>query len=124
MQMSYWFAVVFITQTEEARAEAITLMGSVANLCTPKNGEILISATQDFLTCAFLVTSKDRFYNRSQFCQLVSFMGDGLDNVSTVCVRSRVVLAVVDTYYVTCGSYCKTRARHLTLVSAVLTLAA
>lgn len=33
-------------QTEEARAEAITLMGSVANLSTPKNGEILIAATQ------------------------------------------------------------------------------
>jgi hypothetical protein len=33
-------------QTEEARAEAITLMGSVNNLCTPKNGEILIAATQ------------------------------------------------------------------------------
>lgn len=59
-------------------------MGSVANLCTPKNGEILISATQDFLTCAFLLSSKDRFFNRSQFCQLVSFMGDGLDDVSGV----------------------------------------
>jgi hypothetical protein len=33
-------------QTEEARAEAITLMGSVANLSTPKNGEVLIAATQ------------------------------------------------------------------------------
>eukprot|EP00878_Enallax_costatus_P039925 GHUV01045868.1.p1 GENE.GHUV01045868.1~~GHUV01045868.1.p1 ORF type:complete len:639 (+),score=155.48 GHUV01045868.1:336-2252(+) len=70
-----------LPQTEEARAEAITLMGSVANLATPKNGEILISATQDFLTCAFLLSSKDRFYNRSQFCQLMSFMGDGLDDV-------------------------------------------
>jgi hypothetical protein len=35
-----------LAQTEEARAEAITLMGSVANLSTPKNGEILIAATQ------------------------------------------------------------------------------
>lgn len=33
-------------QTEEARAEAIHLMGSIANLATPKNGEIMISATQ------------------------------------------------------------------------------
>lgn len=72
-----------VLQTEEARAEAITLMGSVANLCTPKNGEILISATQDFLTCAFLLSSKDRFFNRSQFCQLVSFMGDSLEDVGT-----------------------------------------
>lgn len=35
-----------LPQTEEARAEAITLMGSVNNLCTPKNGDVLIAATQ------------------------------------------------------------------------------
>lgn len=35
-----------LPQTEEAKAEAILLMGSVNNLCTPKNGEIMISATQ------------------------------------------------------------------------------
>lgn len=35
-----------LPQTEEARAEAIELMGSVNNLCTPKNGEILIAANQ------------------------------------------------------------------------------
>jgi hypothetical protein len=33
-------------QTEEARAEALQLMGSTANLATPKNGEIMIAATQ------------------------------------------------------------------------------
>ncbi|KAK3254911.1 hypothetical protein CYMTET_35891 [Cymbomonas tetramitiformis] len=41
-----------LPQTEEARTEAIQLMGVTRNLCTPKNGEILVSATQDFLTCA------------------------------------------------------------------------
>jgi DNA-directed RNA polymerase III subunit RPC1 len=35
-----------LPQTEEARAEAITLMGSVNNLATPKNGDVLIAATQ------------------------------------------------------------------------------
>lgn len=35
-----------VPQTEEARAEALTLMSSVRNLCTPKNGEIMIAATQ------------------------------------------------------------------------------
>jgi hypothetical protein len=38
--------LLLLLQTEEARAEAITLMGSVNNLSTPKNGEILIAATQ------------------------------------------------------------------------------
>jgi hypothetical protein len=33
-------------QTEEARAEALHLLGSVANLATPKNGDVMIAATQ------------------------------------------------------------------------------
>ena len=33
-------------QTEEVRAEALHLMGNVSNLCTPKNGELVIHATQ------------------------------------------------------------------------------
>lgn len=70
-----------LPQTEEARAEAIELMGSVKNLCTPKNGETMIAATQDFLTCAFLVTSKDKFFTRAEFCQICSYMADGLDHV-------------------------------------------
>lgn len=35
-----------MAQTQEARAEAATLMGVHANLCTPKNGDILVAATQ------------------------------------------------------------------------------
>ncbi|KAG2499255.1 hypothetical protein HYH03_002834 [Edaphochlamys debaryana] len=68
-----------LPQTEEARAEAFHLMGSVSNLATPKNGDIMISATQDFLTCAFLLTSKDRFYSRAEFCGLLATMADGLE---------------------------------------------
>ena len=37
---------VHVPQTEEARAEAAQLMGVMHNLCTPKNGEILVAATQ------------------------------------------------------------------------------
>ncbi|CAL8471480.1 g11022 [Coccomyxa elongata] len=68
-----------VPQTEEARAEASELMGVMRNLCTPKSGEILIAATQDFLTSAFLLTSKDRFYSRAQVAQFACFMGDGMD---------------------------------------------
>ncbi|GIL99158.1 hypothetical protein Vretimale_4372 [Volvox reticuliferus] len=69
-----------LPQTEEARAEAFNLMGSVNNLATPKNGDIMIAATQDFLTCAFLITSKDRFYTRAEFCGLLATMADGLEH--------------------------------------------
>jgi len=37
---------VHVPQTEEARAEAALLMGVMHNLATPKNGEILVAATQ------------------------------------------------------------------------------
>lgn len=49
------------------------------NLCTPKNGEILIASTQDFLTSSFLITRKDTFYDRAAFSLLCCYMGDGMD---------------------------------------------
>lgn len=35
---------------------------------------------QDFLTSAYLLTSKDRFYTRADMGRLVTFMGDALVN--------------------------------------------
>ncbi|DBB09251.1 hypothetical protein WJX82_001205 [Trebouxia sp. C0006] len=69
-----------VPQTQEAKTEASELMGVMNNLCTPKNGEILIAATQDFLTSAFLVTSKDCFYSRSEFGLLCTYMGDAAES--------------------------------------------
>jgi DNA-directed RNA polymerase III subunit RPC1 len=57
------------------------VQGVHQNLCTPKNGEILIAATQDFLTAAYLLTSKDRFFDRAQFTLLCSYMGDALEHI-------------------------------------------
>ena len=39
------------------------------------------SPPQDFLTCAFLLTSKDRFYSRAEFCGLLATMADGLEHI-------------------------------------------
>src|SRR5579883_2008523 len=47
-------------------------MGSKSNLITPRNGEIIIAATQDFLTGAFLITLKDSFFNRAAACRLLA----------------------------------------------------
>ncbi|KAK4676677.1 DNA-directed RNA polymerase III subunit C1 (rpo31) [Podospora pseudoanserina] len=63
-----------VPQTEEARAEAINLMGVKNNLCTPKNGEPIIAATQDFITAAYLLSGKDRFYDRSNFTYICTQM--------------------------------------------------
>ncbi|KAI6092097.1 beta and beta-prime subunits of DNA dependent RNA-polymerase [Hypoxylon rubiginosum] len=66
-----------VPQTEEARAEAMTLMGVKYNLATPKNGEPIIAATQDFITAAYLLSSKDNFYDRRTFTYVVQQMMDG-----------------------------------------------
>eukprot|EP00658_Telonema_sp_P-2_P032029 TRINITY_DN23828_c0_g1_i2.p1 TRINITY_DN23828_c0_g1~~TRINITY_DN23828_c0_g1_i2.p1 ORF type:complete len:1267 (+),score=349.18 TRINITY_DN23828_c0_g1_i2:341-4141(+) len=70
-----------VPQTEEARTEAIELMGTLNNLVTPRNGELVISPTQDFLTAAYLLTLKDRFYDRASFSQLACFMGDACEHI-------------------------------------------
>ena len=70
-----------LPQTEEARAEAAELMLITNNLITPRNGEPLVAATQDFLTGAFLLTQRDVFLTRAEFCRLVSYMSDALDHI-------------------------------------------
>jgi DNA-directed RNA polymerase III subunit RPC1 len=65
-----------VPQTEEARAEALTLMNVTQNLITPRSGEPLIAATQDFLSAAYLMTRKDTFYQKSQFVQICSWAYD------------------------------------------------
>lgn len=56
-----------VPQTEEARTEAKQLMGVKHNIVTPKNGEPIISAIQDFITAAFLLSSLDQFYDKKTF---------------------------------------------------------
>ncbi|KAJ9156363.1 DNA-directed RNA polymerase subunit [Pleurostoma richardsiae] len=70
-----------VPQTEEARAEALTLMGVKHNLATPKNGEPVIAATQDFITAAYLLSSKDRFFDRKTFTYICMHMMDGKTHI-------------------------------------------
>ncbi|KAK8379693.1 hypothetical protein O3P69_019586 [Scylla paramamosain] len=61
-----------VPQTEEARAEALTLMGVTSNLITPRHGALIVGATQDFLTGSYLLTQKDVFFDREHACHLIS----------------------------------------------------
>ncbi|XP_029638657.1 DNA-directed RNA polymerase III subunit RPC1 isoform X1 [Octopus sinensis] len=61
-----------LPQTEEAKAEALVLMGSKSNIITPRNGEPLIAAIQDFITGGYLITQKDVFFDRSHASQLIA----------------------------------------------------
>lgn len=63
-----------VPQTEEARAEALELMGVKHNIATPKNGTPIIAAIQDFITGAYLVSHKDTFFDRKGFMQACGFM--------------------------------------------------
>eukprot|EP01094_Clydonella_sp_ATCC50884_P008876 TRINITY_DN1841_c0_g1_i1.p1 TRINITY_DN1841_c0_g1~~TRINITY_DN1841_c0_g1_i1.p1 ORF type:complete len:1514 (+),score=491.36 TRINITY_DN1841_c0_g1_i1:245-4543(+) len=62
-----------LPQTEEARSEAILLLGVKRNLVTPKNGEPLVAAIQDFITASYLLSRKSRFYARDEFVQICSY---------------------------------------------------
>ena len=70
-----------LPQTEEARAEAAQLMIITNNLVSPRNGEPLVAATQDFLTCAYLITQKDVFFTKADFCRQVSYLSDALEHI-------------------------------------------
>lgn len=70
-----------LPQTEEARTEASLLMGIQNNLITPRNGEPLVAASQDFLSAAYLLTQRDRFFGREEFCQLVAYFGDADEQI-------------------------------------------
>ena len=63
-----------VPQTEEARTEAMELMGVKHNLATPKNGEPIIGAIQDFITGAYLMSQKDNLFNRKEFTQVCIHM--------------------------------------------------
>eukprot|EP00126_Sphaerothecum_destruens_P001958 Sdes_comp15403_c0_seq1m4284 len=65
-----------VPQTEEARAEALVLMGTKSNTVTPRNGEPLIAAIQDFITASYLLTRKDLFMNRAEFVQSCAYFSD------------------------------------------------
>ncbi|RSH83323.1 uncharacterized protein EHS24_007001 [Apiotrichum porosum] len=65
-----------VPQTEEARTEALTLMSVKKNLVTPRNGEPIVAAIQDFITASYLLSRRDRFLDRQQFTQICSYFGD------------------------------------------------
>ena len=72
---------IHVPQTLEAKSEALLLMGVQYNLCTPKNGENLIAATQDFITCSYLLSQKDVFFSKSEIAQICGTMECNLQQI-------------------------------------------
>lgn len=69
-----------LLQTEEAKAEAAILMDTKNNIITPRNGEPLIAAIQDFITGGYLLTKKDVFFDRAEAQQIISSILASVDN--------------------------------------------
>ncbi len=67
---------IHVPQTEEARAEAALLMAVKPNMISPRNGDPIIGATQDFLTASYLISQRDVFLDRAEFCRACGYMGD------------------------------------------------
>ncbi|KAH7924840.1 beta and beta-prime subunits of DNA dependent RNA-polymerase [Leucogyrophana mollusca] len=65
-----------VPQTEEARTEALELMSVKHNLVTPRNGEPVIAAIQDFITASYLISRRDTFFDRRQFTQICCYFAD------------------------------------------------
>ncbi|XP_032666413.1 DNA-directed RNA polymerase III subunit RPC1 [Odontomachus brunneus] len=84
-----------LPQTEEARAEALVLMGNKSNLVTPRNGELLIAATQDFITSSYLLTRKDTFLTEAQAILLANSLIAGSDDVKSVTLPPPAILKPV-----------------------------
>jgi DNA-directed RNA polymerase III subunit RPC1 len=63
---------IHLVQTDEARAEVHSLMSTVKNVITAKNGEPIIACIQDFLTASYLLTSRDTFLDRAEFTHFIS----------------------------------------------------
>uniref|UniRef100_A0A914M661 DNA-directed RNA polymerase subunit n=1 Tax=Meloidogyne incognita TaxID=6306 RepID=A0A914M661_MELIC len=57
---------VHFPQTYEAKAESSLLMGVKHNLVSPRAGQPLIAAIQDFITAGHLLTKKDTFLTHSE----------------------------------------------------------
>jgi DNA-directed RNA polymerase III subunit RPC1 len=68
--------ILDVPQTEEARTEALVLMSVKNNLVTPRNGDPVIAAIQDFITASFLLSRKDQFFDRRQFTQICCYLAD------------------------------------------------
>ena len=66
-------------------------MGNKSNLVTPRNGELMIAATQDFLTGGYLLTQKDSFFDRGKVCQIISQILAGEDKIMKIDFTIRLI---------------------------------
>ena len=57
----------------------LNLNNSIDTLLIFRNGELMIAATQDFITGGYLLTQKDAFFDRGKACQIITQILSGPD---------------------------------------------
>ena len=62
-------------------------------------GEPLIAAIQDFITGGYLLTQKDVFFNRAQFCQITSMILAGKDTNIRIDIPPPSIIKVTEALY-------------------------
>lgn len=67
-----------------------------SNLVTPRNGDLLIAATQDFITGAYLLTQKDTFFQKNDACRLAVCILAGPDSSMIVDLPPPAILKPVE----------------------------
>ena len=75
-------------------------MGVNNNLITPRNGEPLVAASQDFLTASYLITQKSVVFTKEEFCQLASYLGDAAEEVRNCEERSDELIMPFSCYII------------------------
>ncbi|KAF9809781.1 hypothetical protein SFRURICE_000262 [Spodoptera frugiperda] len=63
-----------------------------SNLVTPRNGELLIAATQDFITGGYLMTQRDCFFTKDEARQLASCLLAGQDSTMRIDMPTPAIL--------------------------------
>ncbi|ORD98122.1 RPC1 [Hepatospora eriocheir] len=85
---------IHFPQNYEAKAEAEILMGISNNICTPRNNEPLVSPTQDFITGSFILTSKDRFFTKKKFFQLLCYIQSSTELIGRIDIKPAIIAPV------------------------------
>ncbi len=70
-----------LPQTLEAQAEAAELMEVRHNIVTPRSGEPLIAANQDFISAGYLLTQRNVLFNKDEFAQIVASLSDSCERI-------------------------------------------
>lgn len=78
------------------------MLQNKSNLVTPRNGELLIAATQDFLTGAYLLTKKDFFLDFLHATQLAATLLAGVDTDMNIDLPTPCILKVIKLIFAPC----------------------